>query len=46
MADSIHGKLPDGSTKDVPRGTTALDIAKDISPRLADAEESSRLIPS
>ena len=37
MADSIHVKLPDGSVKDVPQGTTALDIAKSISPRLADA---------
>jgi threonyl-tRNA synthetase len=37
MADSIHVKLPDGSVKEVPRGTTPLDIAKDISPRLADA---------
>src|ERR1700733_8752308 len=37
MADSIHVKLPDGSVKDVPRGTSALDIAKSISPRLADA---------
>ncbi len=37
MADSIHVKLPDGSVKEVPKGTTALDIAKDISPRLADA---------
>src|ERR1700692_1118638 len=37
MADSIHVKLPDGSTREVPRGTTALDIAKSISPRLADA---------
>ncbi len=37
MADSIHIKLPDGSIKDVPMGTTALDIAKSISPRLADA---------
>jgi threonyl-tRNA synthetase len=37
MADSIHVKLPDGSVKDVPKGTTALDIAKSISPRLADA---------
>jgi len=37
MADSIHVKLPDGRVKDVPRGTTALDIAKSISPRLADA---------
>jgi len=37
MADSIHVKLPDGSVKDVPKGTTALEIAKDIGPRLADA---------
>ena len=29
--------LPDGSNKEVPKGTTALDIAKSISPRLADA---------
>ena len=37
MADSIHVKLPDGSVKEVPKGTTALEIAKSISPRLADA---------
>jgi threonyl-tRNA synthetase len=37
MADNIHIKLPDGSDKEVPKGTTALDIAKSISPRLADA---------
>jgi threonyl-tRNA synthetase len=37
MSDSIHITLPDGSTKEVPRGTTALDVAKSISPRLADA---------
>ncbi len=37
MADSIHVKLPDGEREDVPKGTTALDIAKSISPRLADA---------
>jgi threonyl-tRNA synthetase len=37
MADSIHVKLPDGSVKDVPSGTTALDIAKSIGQRLADA---------
>src|SRR5207302_1962496 len=30
-------KLPDGSTKEVPKGTTPLDVAKSISPRLADA---------
>jgi threonyl-tRNA synthetase len=37
MADSIHIKLPDGSTKEVPKGATALDVAQSISPRLADA---------
>jgi len=37
MADSIHIKLPDGSDKEYPKGTTALDVAKSISPRLADA---------
>ncbi len=37
MAESIHIKLPDGSSKEVPKGTTALEVAKDISPRLADA---------
>src|SRR5579872_5309581 len=37
MPANVHIKLPDGSTKEVPQGTTALDIAKSISPRLADA---------
>ncbi|HMG99801.1 MAG TPA: threonine--tRNA ligase [Terriglobales bacterium] len=37
MADSIHVKLPDGSVKQVPKGTTALDIAKSIGARLAEA---------
>ncbi|HLV87212.1 MAG TPA: threonine--tRNA ligase [Candidatus Sulfotelmatobacter sp.] len=37
MADSIHIKLPDGSDKEFPKGTTALEVAKSISPRLADA---------
>jgi len=37
MADSIHINLPDGSSKEFPKGTTALDVAKSISPRLADA---------
>jgi len=36
MAD-IHIKLPDGSDKEFPKGTTALDVAKSISPRLAEA---------
>src|SRR6202142_1498782 len=37
MSDSIHVKLPDGSIKEVAKGTTALEVAKTISPRLADA---------
>jgi len=37
MADNIHINLPDGSSKEFPTGTTALDVAKSISPRLADA---------
>src|SRR5712672_3284502 len=37
MSESIHIKLPDGSMKEVSKGTTALDVAKLISPRLADA---------
>jgi threonyl-tRNA synthetase len=37
MSDNIHIKLPDGSDKEMPKGSTALDVAKSISPRLADA---------
>ena len=36
MSDSIHIKFPDGSDKEFPKGSTALDVAKSISPRLAD----------
>jgi threonyl-tRNA synthetase len=36
-AQEIRLKLPDGSEKIVPRGTTAMDIARSISSRLADA---------
>jgi threonyl-tRNA synthetase len=42
MSNLIHIKLPDGSTKEVPQGTTALDVAKSISPRLADAALSAK----
>jgi len=35
--DQIHVTLPDGSVKEVPKGTTPADIAKSISPRLLDA---------
>jgi threonyl-tRNA synthetase len=37
MSDAIHLKLPDGTTKEIAKGTTALEVAKSISPRLADA---------
>src|SRR5579885_2010137 len=37
MPETIHIKLPDWSEKEMPKGTTALDVAKSISPRLADA---------
>ena len=45
MSDNIHIQLPDGSFKDVPKGTTALDIAKSISPRLADAALAAKATP-
>jgi len=35
--ETIHVTLPDGSVKDVPKGTTPYDVARGISPRLADA---------
>ncbi|HTZ49483.1 MAG TPA: threonine--tRNA ligase [Verrucomicrobiae bacterium] len=35
--DQIHVTLPDGSVKAFPKGTTPVEIAKSISPRLADA---------
>src|SRR5258708_23208503 len=35
--DPIHITLPDGKVQEVPKGTTPADIAKQISPRLADA---------
>ena len=45
MSDSIHVKFPDGSSKEVAKGTTALDIAKSISPRLADAALAAKAAP-
>ena len=46
MSELIHVRLPDGSVKDVPKGTSALDIAKSISPRLADAALAAQIKPS
>ncbi len=37
LMDTIQITLPDGSTRAVPRGTTPLEIARQISPRLAGA---------
>src|SRR3954452_14641862 len=45
MSDNIHIKLPDGSSKELPKGTTALDVAKSISPRLADAAIAAKARP-
>jgi threonyl-tRNA synthetase len=38
--------LPDGTRKDVPKGTTPLDVARSISPRLADAALVAKIKPS
>ncbi len=38
----IRVKLPDGTSKEVPRGATPLDVARSISPRLADAAIAAR----
>jgi threonyl-tRNA synthetase len=35
--ETIHVRLPDGSVKEVAKGATSLDVARSISPRLADA---------
>ncbi|MGA3213521.1 MAG: threonine--tRNA ligase, partial [Terriglobales bacterium] len=37
MSDTIKIKLPDGSEKELPKGTTPLQVAQSISPRLASA---------
>ena len=36
MSDTLQITLPDGAVREVPRGATPLDVAKQISPRLAD----------
>src|SRR3974377_756434 len=41
----ITVKFPDGSSKTVPKGTTALEIAKSISPRLASAALAAKAFP-
>ena len=42
----IHVTLPDGSKREVPKGTTPLEIARSISPRLADATLVAKIRPS
>ncbi len=44
-ANTIAIHLPDGAVKEVPSGTTPLDIANSISPRLAAAAVVARLTP-
>src|SRR5262249_54625346 len=44
--DSIQITLPDGTRKEVPKGTSPLDIARAISPRLADAALVAKIKPS
>ncbi len=44
-SDAIKIQLPDGAVREVPAGTTPLDIANQISPRLAAASVVARLTP-
>src|SRR5271157_3645075 len=44
-AQTIAVHLPDGSVREVPAGTTPLEIANSISPRLAAASVVARLTP-
>src|SRR5690349_20233814 len=46
MAQNIQVTLPDGSKKEVPSGATPLDVARSISPRLADAALVAKIKPS
>jgi threonyl-tRNA synthetase len=43
--ETISIQLPDGSVREVPRGTTAFDVATSISPRLAAAVVVARIKP-
>jgi len=46
IADSIKVHLPDGSIKEFPAGSTPLDVAQSISPRLAAAAIVARIRPA
>jgi threonyl-tRNA synthetase len=43
--DTIHITLPDGAVREVPLGATALDVAQQISPRLAKEALVARIAP-
>ena len=45
MSENIKVKLPDGSIKEMPKGSSALDVARSISPRLADAALAAKVGP-
>ena len=45
MSENIRVKLPDGTVKEVPKGTTPFAIAQSISPRLASAALAAQLLP-
>ena len=44
-SQQIQVKLPDGSIKQMPKGSTALDVAKSIGSRLAEAALSAQAKP-
>ncbi|MBI2683349.1 MAG: threonine--tRNA ligase [Acidobacteriales bacterium] len=46
MSDMIQVKLPDGSVRPLPRGTTPLEVARAISPRLAEAALAAQVRPT
>lgn len=43
--DTIHVTLPDGASVQMPRGATALDVARKVSPRLAEEALVARVAP-
>ncbi len=45
MSENIKVKLPDGSVKEMPKGSSAMDVARSISPRLADAALAAKVGP-
>ena len=45
LMDTIHITMPDGAIREVPLGTTAAEIAQQISPRLAKEALVARVAP-